>query len=62
MADAVGGAGGDIGVECDGHLAVAEDASGTIFDRLSCRLMLLVYNSLFFLLNLLFFLLNKIVV
>ena len=51
MADAVGGAGGDIGVECDGHLAVAEDTSGTIFDRLSCRLMLLVYNSLFFLLN-----------
>ena len=48
MADAVGGADGDAGVERGGHLAAVEDASGTIFDRLSCRLMLLVYNSLFF--------------
>ena len=35
MADAVGGAGGDVGVECGGHLAAVEDSSGTIPNRLS---------------------------
>ena len=33
MVDAVGGAGSDAGIERGGHLAAAEDASGTISDR-----------------------------
>ena len=38
MAAAVGCAGGDVGVERGGHLAASEDASGTVFDRVSWEL------------------------
>ena len=35
MADAVGGTGGDAGVERGGHLAATEDPCGTVPDRLT---------------------------
>ena len=33
MADAVGGAGGDVGSECVWDMATVEDTGGKVFDR-----------------------------